>query len=120
MRLLKIAILLVVFVAALTVSGLGLAQSSTNFDFGCWGVSTSAGGTQTSSSFRMDYSFGQVTSGVATSPGATLIIGYGQQWNKIFAPDTPGPIVTPDPNAATTLYLPVIGKIVRIVRQCPW
>jgi hypothetical protein len=120
MKRFKFLLLLFVLLGAFAVSGLALAQTSTNFDFGCWGVITSAGGTQTSSNFRMDYSLGQVTSGVATSPNATLILGYGQQWRKIFGPDQPGPGVTPDPNAPTTLYFPLIGKSVRIVRQCPW
>jgi hypothetical protein len=120
MKIFKILLLLFVLLGAFAVTGLALAQSSTNFDFGCWGVTTSAGGTQVSPSFRMDYSLGQLTSGVATSPNATLIIGYGQPWGDIFAPDPPGPIVTPDPNAVTTLHFPFVSKSIRIVRQCPW
>jgi hypothetical protein len=116
----KILLLVFALLGAGAVSGLALAQSSTNFDFGCWGVITAAGGSPASPNFRMDYSLGQLTSGVATSPNATLIIGYGQQWKKIFGPHPPGPVVTPDPNAAMTLYFPLIGKAVRIVRQCAW
>jgi hypothetical protein len=111
------AILLVVaLLAGLSFTGLALAQSSPSFDLGCWSVNTSAGGLQQSSSFRLNSSLGQVVAGQTNSPNFSVRLGYVQDWRTLQP--APGPVVTPIPNAVATIYLPVVRRSVRIVRQC--
>jgi len=93
-----------------------LAQASANFDLGCWGVQTTAGGEQQSPNFRLVYALGQVTAGGAESPNARLRIGYIQDWRTLQpATPTPGPTVEP---GAERIYLPFIGRYVRLIRSC--
>ena len=116
MKRIKIIVLLAVLLAGLSVSGMALAQSSGNFDLGCWGVVTTAGGTQQTANFRLTYALGQLSAGGASSPNYALSIGYLQDWRKLQP--GPGPIITPDPNAVATLYLPIISHSVKLIRKC--
>jgi len=116
MKRIKIIVLLAVLLAGLSVSGMALAQSSKSFDLGCWGILTTAGGTQQTANFRLSYALGQLSAGGSASPNYALNSGYLQDWRKLQP--VPGPIFTPDPNAVATLYLPIISHSVQLIRRC--
>jgi hypothetical protein len=107
---------LIVMLVILSASGLALAQSSANFDLGCWGVFTTTGGESASPTFRLSAAVGQVAAGTVDSLNARLRIGYQQDWRTLqpVAP-TPGPTVPP---WGPDVYLPIISRYVHITRSC--
>lgn len=111
-----ITVSLIVLLLILAASGLALAQASTQFDLGCWGVFTNAGGTMTSPTFRVTAAVGQVTAGVVESANTRLRIGYQQDWRTLQPPVVaPSPTRTP---GSFSVYLPMINRYVRITRSC--
>ena len=115
-RLTKALILLLVAVLALSVAGVALAQSSTNYDLGCWSVLTSVGGTRTSTNYQLNETFGQLAPGRSTSPNYTLNAGFQQDWRTLTPNDTP-PVIGPND---TVIYMPLIQLTVRVTRTCMW
>lgn len=109
-------VVLLVVLVALSASGLALAQASPRFDLGCWGALTTAGGEQQTTNFRLTYTLGQVIAGGVASPNVQLRIGYSQDWRTLQpAIPTPGPTITA---GTESLYLPLIGRYVSMVRSC--
>lgn len=111
-----VMVALLVLLVALSASSLALAQASSRFDLGCWGALTTAGGEQQTPNFRLTYTVGQVTAGGAASPHVQIRIGYSQDWRTLQpAIPTPGPTITA---GTESVYLPLIGRYVPIIRSC--
>ena len=111
-----IAVGLIVLFVMLSASGLVLAQSSANFDLGCWGVFTTTGGETTSATFRLSTTVGGVVAGTVDSPNVRVRIGYLQDWRTLQpVVPTPEPTVTP---GGLNVYLPIVSRYVHITRSC--
>jgi hypothetical protein len=109
----KVTLLLILVLAALSITGIAAAQSSDNFDLGCWGALTGGGGTRESANFRVRDAFGQWAIGVSDSPSVRVRGGFIQNWN---AP--PAAITSQQLPGNTRLFMPVISNVVRVVRAC--
>ncbi len=115
MKMIQFLILFMIVVGALSITRLALAQSSQNFDLGCWGAVSSGGERRQSTSVIIQDAVGQSTGGVASSASVVLRSGYVQNWVVQPAP-TPQPTVLPPGEHKS--YLPWITKYVHIVRLC--
>lgn len=116
-KLTKALILLLVAVLALSAAGAALAQSSVNYDLGCWSVVATGGGTRTSPDYRLNDTFGQFAPGRATSPNYTLNAGFQQDWRALSSNGSEPPVIGPDD---TVVHLPLIQLTVKISRTCMW
>lgn len=118
---LKASVLVVIVLAgSLLMTVAALAQQSTQYDLGCWSVTTGGGGSRTSPNFRLVDAVGQNAAGNSTSPSFLLRAGYGQSLG--FLAPAPTPIVTPmpPPSNTVTINLPLISYNVVIQRTCPY
>ena len=79
----KAALLLLAAVLALSVASIAAAQSSANFQLGCWGVVTAGGDlhTMSPSNFKLVDSIGQYAAGQSKSASYTIRGGYLQPSN---------------------------------------
>lgn len=111
--------LMLALVASLSVTGLALGQSSTNFDLGCSGVFSAAGGITASPSFRLFNSVSQIVAGRASSPNFNIRLGHIQDWSTASLTTAAQPHLTPE-QPGSTLFFPFIAKFVPVIRQCSW
>jgi hypothetical protein len=119
MKRVKLIVVLAALIAGLAVSGLALAQASPNFDLGCSGVLSTAGGVAVSPTFRLFDSLGQTVAGRAASPNFRVQIGYIQNWSVLEA-STAQANLSPAQVDGVTLYFPFAARFVAAVRQCSW
>lgn len=120
-KLWRIVLATVIVVGLLSITGLAFAQSSQNYDLGCWGVMTSAGGRiQYGSDFLLNASIGQTAAGEAISPQYKLRAGYLQDWQTLSVQsasiDAEPAVLAADGN----IFLPIIQNFVRTVRPCTY
>ncbi|MFN8490243.1 MAG: hypothetical protein U0350_21830 [Caldilineaceae bacterium] len=115
MKMIQFLVLFIIVVGALSITSLALAQSSQNFDLGCWGAVNSGGDRRQSTSVIIQDAVGQWTGGVASSANVVLRGGYVQNW---VAQPTPTPQPTVLPSGEQKSYLPWIANYVSIVRFC--
>lgn len=108
---LKGTILLLAVVATLLSSTVVMAQSSGQFNFGCWGVITDGGGQRASSQYRISDSLGQVAAGTSTGASVGVRGGYIQDWTFLRPPSS-----TAQPAGNQILYLPFVS--LKVVRRC--
>ena len=119
MKRVKLIVIMAALLAGLAISGLALAQASPNFDLGCSGVLSTAGGVAVSPNFRLFDSLGQTVAGRAESANFRLRIGYIQNWSVLEASTVPAS-VAPAQGDGATLYFPFVAKFVAAIRQCSW
>lgn len=112
-RRLLLMVLATVLIGTIGLSPVVRAQSSSNFDLGCWGI-TLSGDQRQSPTFTIRDTVGEWAGGSATSPTVIVRSGHVQNWSTLYTV-TPGPPPTPD---AFQLYLPIIGKNIRVIRSC--
>ncbi len=130
MRSRKFVLIVLALFAVLIASGLGgfslapaaLAQSSTSYDLGCWGLFVS-GDTRQSPTYRLRDVVGQWAGGTSTSPAVIVRGGYVQNWASLYTtPIAESMAVEPkagDP-ADWQLYLPLVTKQILVFRTCVW
>jgi hypothetical protein len=126
----KAALALLAGVLALSVVSIAAAQSSANFQLGCWGVVSGGGGIRTSpGSNRMlvdstgqwaaaaELPTGGTTSEMASS-SYTIRSGYIQQYGFIT-----GAIRAASPSLigqTWEVYIPFLNRDLRIIYVCPY
>lgn len=117
MKWLRITLLSLVVVSALSVTGLALAQSSTFYDLGCWGILTnggSGGALRTSATARVQDVFGMPAVGVSTSATALVRSGHLHQWQPAASTTPPG-----QPSVGENrVFLSSVWAFVKRVRVC--
>lgn len=113
-RKLWLVLLLAIITGTVIVSSTALAQSSSSFDLGCWGI-TISGDQRQSPTFILRDTVGEWAGGIATSPTVIVRGGHIQDWSTLYAVTPPAP---PPPPDAFQLYLPIAGKNLRVVRSC--
>ena len=105
----------------LSVTGLAFAQSSQNYDLGCWGVLTTAGGRiQYGNDFLLNASIGQTAAGEANSPQYKLRGGYLQDWSTLSTQGAPTASKPADLDASGNIFLPIVQNFLRTVRPCTY
>lgn len=110
----RLTLLLLVLLGALSASGLVLAQSTNQFDLACWGVFTAGGDLRISTNARIQDAFGQMVVGDMTSPTAIVRQGHVQRLFSNAAPP-------PDPQPVTgknLVFLSSVWSMVKLVRWC--
>ena len=117
---LKLGLLLLVAVAALSITSLATAQSSPSYQLGCWGIITAGGGVRASTFYRLSDSTGQVAVGQSASDSYTIRSGYIQP--ALVVPGSRAAAITaPDgPAQNAEIYIPILNRSVRIVYVCPY
>lgn len=116
----RVVIVLAVAMIALSAASVALAQSSTNFQLGCWGVVSASGGTRQSpgTQWQLTDSAGQWAVGESSSPSYMVRVGYVHQSG--FGA---GAVLGSNPAQAGQsggLYLPLLRNYFRIVYVCPY
>ena len=113
-------VLVAVIVAGLlSVAGLAFAQSSQNYDLGCWGVTSSGGGRiQYGGTYLLNASIGQTAAGEANSGTFRLRAGYIQDWSTLSVQDAQGAAQPAMIDGDGNIFLPIIQNFVRTVRPC--
>ncbi len=116
----KAALLLLVVVAALSVTGLATAQSSTSYEFGCWGITTAGGGMRSSTNYRLFDATGQTAVGQSASPSYQIRTGYIQP--GLVAPSLAATGLNAPAQGEQNpgIYLPFLSNYIRIVYRCPY
>jgi hypothetical protein len=115
---LKLLLLTLAVIAALGVSGLALAQSSTLFDLACWGIFTNGGEVRVSTSAEIRDTFGQPAVGTMSSPTVIIRSGYAQNWS---APTVAQAQVEPagEPISRTNVvHMPLLWSFIKQARSC--
>ena len=107
-------------VMALSIASIAAAQSSVNFQLGCWGVVSGGGGTRTlpNSNRTLVDSTGQWAVGETSSSSYTIRGGYVQQFGfsaSAAVDNSPALIGQTD-----LIYLPWLSNYIRIVYVCPY
>jgi len=108
-----------IVVGLLSVAGLAFAQSSQNYDLGCWGVTSSAGGRiQYGQTYLLNASIGQTAAGEANSGQYKLRAGYIQDWSTLSVQDAHAAAQPAMIDDDGNIFLPIIQNFVRTVRPC--
>jgi hypothetical protein len=103
----------------LSVAGLAFAQSSQNYDLGCWGVTSSGGGRiQYGGTYLLNASIGQTAAGEANSGKYRLRAGYIQDWSTLSVLDAHAAAQPAMIDGDGNIFLPIIQNFVRTVRPC--
>ena len=120
-KLWQIVLATMIVFGLLSITGLAFAQSSQNYDLGCWGVLTSAGGRiQYGSDYLLNASIGQTAAGESTSAQYKLRAGYLQDWRTLSAASAPSAVEPAVLEADGNIFLPIIQNFVRTVRPCTY
>lgn len=119
-KLWRVVLATMIVLGLLSIAGLAFAQSSQNFDLGCWGGTVSAGGRiQLSDTQLLNASIGQTAAGAANSGQYKLRAGYLQDWRTLSMSSAPAA----EPahfDAEDSIFLPIIQNFVRTVRPCTY
>ncbi len=116
----KTALLLLVVVAALSVTGLATAQSSTTYEFGCWGITTAGGGMRSSTNYRLFDATGQTAVGQSAGPTYQIRAGYIQPGLVAPSMAAAGLNTPAQGEQAPGIFLPFLSNYIRIVYRCPY
>jgi hypothetical protein len=120
-KLWRVVLATMIVLGLLSIAGLAFAQSSQNFDLGCWSGMVSAGGRiQLSETQLLNASIGQTAAGEANSGQYKLRAGYLQDWRTL---SMSGAQATAEPahlDADGNIFLPIIQNFVRTVRPCTY
>ena len=110
----RLVLLVLALVGALSASGLALAQSTNQFDLACWGIFTTGGDLRASTNARVQDAFGHLAVGDMVSP--TVIVRQGHV-QRFFIDTTPPP--EPQPVTGENLiYLSSVWGFLKLVRGC--
>jgi hypothetical protein len=112
---LKLFLLALAVIVALSVSGLALAQSSNLFDLGCWGVLTNGGGLRSSPTVKLQDALGQAAVGTTSSPTVIIRGGYAQNWSAPSATTVQSSQVVTGENL---IHMPLLWAFIKNARPC--
>jgi len=120
-KLWRVALATLIVFGLLSIAGLAFAQSSQNYDLGCWGVTTSGGGrVQLSNDYLLNSAIGQTAAGEANSGQFKLRAGYLQDWRTLSLPHVQDAVEPAAFDAQSDIFLPIIQNFVRTVRPCTY
>ena len=110
----RITAIALAVVALLLTATVGLAQSSAGYDLACRGALTSGGGFQATDVYGVLGAVGRSPAGESTSPNYGIHGGYVQPGSFTTAATADAAAPKADPGQRN--LLPLIGRVVRIVR----
>lgn len=120
-KLWRVVLATMIVFGLLSIAGLAFAQSSQNFDLGCWGGTVSAGGRiQYGNDYVLNASIGQTAAGEANSGQYKLRVGYLQDWRTLSMSGVQAASEPTFANADDSIFLPIIQNFVRTVRPCTY
>lgn len=113
---LKLLLLTLAVVAALSISGLALAQNSNLFDLGCWGSFTGGGERRISTTHIIQDSLGQPSVGTMSSSTVIIRSGYAQNWSALTTAqvEPAGQPIT----GTTVVHMPLLWGFVKQTLSC--
>ena len=121
-HMLRVLILVCTVVIALAASTIVMAQSSSGFQLGCWGITSASGHTHaaifTKSGQQVVSSVGGPAVGRSSSPSYQVNGGYLQPLAGVSAASVESSTSTIPPKA--DLFLPYVSNIIRVVYVCPY
>ena len=112
----RMAFFLLAVLAALGITTLALAQSSTFFDLGCWGTFTNGGSVRSSPNFKIQDAVGQMAVGATSSQLSILHSGHVHQFFSTVTTTTPSPSQPLTGNNLT--FLSAMFNFIRNPRIC--
>lgn len=116
MKKLKLGLLLVAIVSALSVTSLALAQATNLYDLACWYSVNNGGGQRLSTTLQLRDSLGATGAGISSSQTVILRAGHIQNW---YVAPVASPVLPSEPITGENLvFLSSVWSYVKQLRPC--